>query len=400
MATVRVRKRGKTYSYIFEAGKTTDGKRRVIEKGGFALKDDAYAAGVAAYTDYRHGNIGITSDRITLRAFCQKWMENVVRSNVRESTYDVYSRILEQHILSVIGMTDLQDITPALLDGFIRQQASLGLSHSYLLQMRRILHQALDYAVYPAELIQSNPVNYIKIPKSAPRNLVKRTIIAPDVYEQLLRDHPLGKLCHIPIMLLYHTGARIGEVLGLCWENVDFERRVICIRQQYTYISGSGNLLVPPKTPTSIRDIIVDESLLAELKRWKAMQSSWELEAGDTYRIVDEQDDHTLRYPSKRAARPDAHRRYMVCTGPTGKPLSRATLMQTLKKYDLNAHSFRHTHATMLIEAGASLKGVAGRLGHKRVEMTDEVYTHNTKKIQQDTEKAFEKTLENMQTKS
>ena len=385
MATVRVRKRGKTYSYIFEAGKTADGKRRVIEKGGFALKDDAYAAGVAAYTDYRHGNIGITSDRITLRAFCQKWMENVVRSNVRESTYDVYSRILEQHILSVIGMTDLQDLTPAFLDGFIRQQASLGLSHSYLLQMRRILHQALDYAVYPAELIQSNPVNYIKIPKSAPRNLVKRTIIAPDVYEQLLHDHPLGKLCHIPIMLLYHTGARIGEVLGLCWENVDFERRIICIQQQYTYISGSGNLLVPPKTPT--------------LKRWKAMQSSWELEAGDTYRIVDEQDDHTLRYPSKRAARPDAHRRYMVCTGPTGKPLSRATLMQTLKKYDLNAHSFRHTHATMLIEAGASLKGVAGRLGHKRGEMTDEVYTHNTQKIQQDTEKAFEKTLETMQTK-
>ena len=86
-------------------------------------------------------------------------------------------------------------------------------------------------------------------------------------------------------------------------------------------------------------------------------------------------------------------------TGTTCKPLTSATLMQTLNKYDLNAHSFRHTHATMLIEAGASLKGVAGRLGHKRVEMTDEVYTHNTQKIQQDTEKAFEKTLETMQTK-
>lgn len=52
MATVRVRKRGKTYSYIFEAGKTAYGKRRVIEKGGFALKDDAYAAGVITNLDY------------------------------------------------------------------------------------------------------------------------------------------------------------------------------------------------------------------------------------------------------------------------------------------------------------------------------------------------------------
>lgn len=52
MATVRVRKRGKTYGYIFEAGKTAYGKRRVIEKGGFALKDDAYAAGVITNLDY------------------------------------------------------------------------------------------------------------------------------------------------------------------------------------------------------------------------------------------------------------------------------------------------------------------------------------------------------------
>ena len=69
MATVRTRKRGKTYSYIFEAGKKADGKRKVVEKGGFATRKLAYDAGVAAYTDWKHGNIGIVSENITLKDF-------------------------------------------------------------------------------------------------------------------------------------------------------------------------------------------------------------------------------------------------------------------------------------------------------------------------------------------
>ena len=68
---VRTRKRGKTYSYIFEAGKKADGKRKVVEKGGFESKKAAYDAGVAAYNDWKHGNIGITSENILLKDFMQ-----------------------------------------------------------------------------------------------------------------------------------------------------------------------------------------------------------------------------------------------------------------------------------------------------------------------------------------
>ena len=80
MAQVRVRKRGKTFSYIFEAGKI-DGKRKVIEKGGFQTKSEAYKAGVEAYNDFIHGNIGITSESISLKDFMSTWLENVVALN-------------------------------------------------------------------------------------------------------------------------------------------------------------------------------------------------------------------------------------------------------------------------------------------------------------------------------
>ena len=78
MAKVRTRKRGKTYSYIFEAGRDENGKRKVVEKGGFATQDEAYDASVDAYADWKHGNIGITSERITVGDFITQWLNTYV----------------------------------------------------------------------------------------------------------------------------------------------------------------------------------------------------------------------------------------------------------------------------------------------------------------------------------
>ncbi len=227
LSKVRVRKRGQTFSYIFEAGKKEDGKRKVVEKGGFLTRKDAYEAGAVAFADWKHGNIGITSDRILVKDFFAQWLENVAKINVRQSTYDLYSRTINQRILPYLGSTDIQKITPALLDGFMRSLVKKGLARNTILSTWRILHQALDYAVYPAELIQSNASNYIKVPKSAPRDLVKRTIISPQKYSELMSLYPFGSPLHVPIALLYHTGMRIGEVLGVCWEDVDFRQNVI-----------------------------------------------------------------------------------------------------------------------------------------------------------------------------
>ena len=90
MSQVRTRKRGKTFSYIFEAGKKADGKRKVVEKGGFATKKQAYDAGVAAYNDWKHGNIGITSENISVRDFMQNWFENVLTPTVKNHSLQGY----------------------------------------------------------------------------------------------------------------------------------------------------------------------------------------------------------------------------------------------------------------------------------------------------------------------
>ena len=75
-----------------------------------------------------------------------------------------------------------------------------------------------------------------------------------------------------------------------------------------------------------------------------------------------------------------------------------ASLQTLLRAEGINAHSFRHTHATKMIEAGAPLKGVAGRLGHKSISITDSVYTHATLEMQKASLEAFEN-ADKLQTK-
>lgn len=94
MAQVRTRKRGKTWSFIFEAG-IINGKRKVVEKGGYPTKDAAYKAGVEKYTDFIHGNIGITSGAITLKDFMTNWLNEVVALNVKETTLQDISITLQ-----------------------------------------------------------------------------------------------------------------------------------------------------------------------------------------------------------------------------------------------------------------------------------------------------------------
>lgn len=148
MAQVRTRKRGRTFSYIFETG-----KRKVVEKGSFATKSEAYKTGVAAYNDYLHGNIGVTSEKITLKNFMSAWLDNFTALNVLPTTMQTYKSVLNVRILPHLGGVYVQELTPAKLNAWLRKLVELGFSYSSIRVAYSIILEALDYAVYPAQLI-------------------------------------------------------------------------------------------------------------------------------------------------------------------------------------------------------------------------------------------------------
>lgn len=394
MAQVRTRKRGKTFSYIFEAGKTADGKRKVVEKGGFATKSEAYKAGVAAYNDYLHGNIGITSEKITLKDFMTAWLDNEVALNVKSTTMQTYRSVIKARILPHLGDVKVQDLTPAMLDAWIRKLVELGFSHSSIRVTYSVIRDALNYAVQPSQLISSNPVLYVKIPKNAPKNIVKRTIITPEQFNSLLEKYPFGTPYYVPIALLFCTGIRISELVGLTWDDIGFDRKIISIRKQIVYISKLGYVFATPKSNSGTRNISVGDSLLTVLKEWHARQKVNEARYGDAYVYVYRSNDNTVLWQSKGAGILDFPRTELVCTQDDGRAINKRSLMRLLKDNGLNAHSFRHTHATILAENGAHPKGLASRLGHSKINVAQDLYVHDTQKMQEGFAVIFDKSLQ------
>ena len=393
MAKIRTRKRGKTYSYIFEAGKKPDGKRKVVEKGGFSSVDEAYIAGVQAFNDWKHGSIGITSDKVKLKDFFASWLKNVVPQNVRPSTLAVYTNVYGAHILPQLGRFYLQDLTPALIDRWLMQEKQKGLAYGTLQNMKRLLQEALNYAVYPAQLINSNPATYIHTPRNAPRAKIKRSIISRDQLDKLLAAYATkNPAIRLVILILYCTGLRIGEALGLCWHNIDFAKHTITIDHQTSRI-GTTFYFAPPKTKSSNRTICIDDTLLVELKKWHMLQAAAYTAGGGSYiAVYYHAETGKLVQQSKNLPISNQYKQAdLVCTNiKNGRKVVYPTLQRHLKRLGINAHSFRHTHATILIENGATPKGVASRLGHTKADITHNLYTHNTPKLQQDTANIFQ----------
>ena len=154
MSKIRIRKRGNTYSYSFDISKNP---RRMKEKGGFATEDEAFDAGIQAYAAWKSGNIGITSEKVKLRDYLASWLENVVRPNVKRTTYQNYKSEINTHILPIIGDVYVQELRPRDVDQLVNELAKKGLSHGTIQQTKSVLSNAMKYAVYPAELITANP---------------------------------------------------------------------------------------------------------------------------------------------------------------------------------------------------------------------------------------------------
>ena len=283
MSQVRTRKRGKTFSYIFKAD-------------------------MLAYADWLHGNIGITSKSITLKDFMTKWLNEVVSSNVNATSLQIYQNHFDKQIAPYLGEVKVQELTPAMLDEWIRNLQKAGLAFNTISAVHAFIHNVLKYAVYPAQLIRSNPAEYIKAPKNEPRNVVKRHIISPEQFKTLLEKYPFGTPSYMPLLLLYHTGMRIREVLGLTWQDIDFAAKRINLWRQIKYQSKCGHFFQTLKSKSSERYILIDDYLLGELRRWQNQQTENEKKFGNSCVYIYREDDERIIRQSKGLSAPAAEK--------------------------------------------------------------------------------------------
>ena len=192
------------------------------------------------------------------------------------------------------------------------------------------------------------------------------------------------------MIIAYHTGMRLGEVIGLAWDAVNLDEATISVVRQVVSTRRRGLVFSLPKTKTSIRTIPIDEELVDILRIWRMRQMENEQTYGEAYSYCYE--DATSRMwqcPKSQPVTEEMTQRQMVCTNKRGMVVRRDTVMRCLRSNGLNFHSFRHTHATLCAENGAPAKGLADRLGHSNTNLTENLYTHTTDKIQKETLSAF-----------
>ncbi len=359
---IRIKKRNHTYSFAFEAGKHSTGKRRVIEKGGFPTIEKALRAGESARKLWLVEKRSSPGQGPLLRDFLETFL-NRISGEVRESSMRAY-RSHARVIGSLLGNKNLRDITPEDIDQLMLGFVKKGISYQTIRARLSFLRRAFSYAAYPLRMISENPAACIRIPRSAPRKCVERKIITSGEYSALLEKYPYGHPLHLLIVLAYHTGMRCGELLGLTWKNVDFANLQIHVACQRQKLPGKPSALVLPKTKTSIRDIPIARKLAKLLKRWKKDQ--------------------------KRYTKDGRNPLNLVCTNSSGTPASRTAFERALKAEGLNSHSFRHTHATRLAELSAPFKDIAARLGHSSTTLAENLYTHHTAQMSDMTRKILE----------
>lgn len=393
---VRTRKRGKTWSYSFDIEPGENGKRRMKEKGGFATKADAYTAGVAAYNDWKNGNIGLTTEKITVAQYINSWLEKH-KLNLKPASQALYSYHVKT-ICEHLGGIILQELKPRNVDDFLQELCDKGMAKRTIAGCKTVLHLALKYAIYPLELISFNAAEAVAVPRLAPRQVVNRQIISKDRLDELLKVYPFGADYHMPIVIAYYTGLRIGEILGLEWNCVNLDTNELTVKQQLHATPPLGACIATPKTATSNRAIILDHGTVKIFKQWQQQQKENELKNGSAYICNYRQPDTgkiiaMSKCLSNQAQNADLLR--LVCTRSNGHYITPNSLTSAMRKQGTNFHSFRHTHATRLIENMASAKSVAARLGHKNTSITEDLYTHVTKEMQQQTADIIEKMHKN-----
>jgi integrase len=194
------------------------------------------------------------------------------------------------------------------------------------------------------------------------------------------------ELDYLMFLVLSYTGMRVGELVALKWKDVDFVNHTISITKTY-YNPNINTLkyqLVPPKTRKSRRKIIVDEDVIIALKEHKKKQDQVIQELGEAYfnnNFIFAKMERQYGYP--------------IVIKTVQNRMARLLAIADLNR-KLTPHSLRHTHTSLLAEAGVSLEQIMDRLGHTDDQITKNVYLHVTQEMKKEASQKFSELMRSL----
>ncbi len=363
MKITKYKKKDGSISWGFKLylGVGTDGRKKEISRSGFKTRRLAAAAADKALMTYSSNRTSF--DKATYNDVFNLWYEQYKR-DVKESTYHRVERDYRNHILPKFGNIKIAKITPAMCQKALNRWAVDFANYKNIKSyFTRVFEHALKL-----DIINVNPIDKVIMPKPKKRAKKDKALIyytKPELIRFLNAVEAQGEpKWHAFFRVLAYSGARKGELLALEWEDVDFKNNTITISKTIAHGVGNKIIIQAPKTENSERIITMDPQSMQVLKEWRNVQKlliSGKVIPIKANNIVFTNNKGTYLNPPK-----------------AGQVNDRICRKYNLKR--ITIHGFRHTHCSLLFEAGASIKEVQERLGHDSIKTTMEIYAHVSEK--------------------
>ena len=311
---------------------------------------------IEAYTDFRHRceNSRGFNENMRFNELVEIYLNQYAANELKPVTAYNYKRDLEIHVLPVFANKKVKDINTQALTKFF---LGLDKASETTRKLKTVVSSVFSYGVNQGYL-KSNPCSGALYKKDT---LQKRKIkyLNKEQCQQLMELTSTYSTLNTVIQFLLFTGLRIGECLGLRWENIDFTNDTITIEKTLCFADYKW-FLASPKTAQSFRTIKLGTYTKELLLKHKAEQDKLKETAGDGW-----------VHPN------------IVFTSAIGNYYDRTYVNKQLKKIlssnnlpIISAHGLRHSNASLMINNGISVKAISEHLGHCNISITADIYSH------------------------
>ena len=297
-------------------------------------------------------------DSITMDKWYEVWIDTYKKSQCRNTTLATYDRMYHRWISPEIGKMQLKNLTNLQLQRIINNLESRGMREL----ARAVLTNMLKYATQ-CEIVCKNVALNLNIYR--PGDEDEEAEFLTDEEIKIIFKYSEGQTINDIFRLALQTGMRVGEIIGLTWENVDFKNNTIHIVQQLVTVEDPEtgkwvNEVHPPKTLAGIRDVPMTKEARNVLKKQREKNNMIEFRNKTDYVFLTR--NHTPQFRASISKMSDR-------------------LRDKIKKdypdfVNFSPHTFRHTFATRMIMAGVKPKVLQKILGHKQLQTTMDLYCH------------------------
>ena len=336
-----------------------DGKRHTKRRHEWLKEPDAHRA--LADVRARFGDGIAVNDREIVAAWITGWLAEK-RRTLKPKTLHQYGEYVRKDLVPALGAIRLEQLRHNHVAALVTELEAAGRGATTIRRIVGVLSSALSDAVKQRRLTH-NAARFVALP--AEDRAERTPWTAAQAVAFLDHVHRAGDPLADLFEVIIGTGLRRGEVLALCWSDVDTDSRALTVHPKRGTLSDVAGSLVftAPKTKGSSAGVGLSARVVAAFERQRRRQDAGRAEWGEAYQDIG----LVFARENGQPLRPEhVLARFLVLTEAAGLPRVRL-------------HDLRHLAATLMIAAGVPLALVSKTLRHSKTAITADLYAHLTR---------------------